>query len=107
MVGEIESKPVVFDDTINFVPCPSREAAELLLGMLESKPAQTLYRSFLFWDAKRPITVDLLSRLNLYALALELGLMVEFERHFGPMGHAVPKRTNGRRESSVNLTLWP
>jgi len=29
--------------------------------------------AFIFWDAKRPITIDILKRLDLVALARELG----------------------------------
>ncbi len=68
-VGPFQAQPVVFDDTTNFIPCPSETAATLLLSLLESDEARTFYNAFIFWDAKRPITVDLLGRLNIHALA--------------------------------------
>jgi hypothetical protein len=40
---------------------------------LRSKPAQQFYESFIFWDSKRPITAKILQKLNLLALAEELG----------------------------------
>jgi len=35
-VGPFQAQPVVFDDTTNFIPCPSETAATLLLSLLES-----------------------------------------------------------------------
>jgi methylase of polypeptide subunit release factors len=90
-VGTHEGKPIVFDDTANFLPCPSEAAADLVLTMLESTIAQTFYRAFVFWDAKRPVTIELLARLNFHALASELELAREFETHFGPESNTSPK----------------
>jgi hypothetical protein len=42
--------------------------------MLNSAPASEFFSAFVFWDAKRPITVDLLRKLSLTALARELGV---------------------------------
>jgi hypothetical protein len=41
--------------------------------MLNSEIARQFYQVFIFWDAKRPITVKILERLNILALARELG----------------------------------
>jgi hypothetical protein len=82
-VGPFHAQPVVFDDTTNFIPCPSEAAATLLLSMLESEEARTFYKAFIFWDAKRPITVDLLGRLNIHALAKSLGVSEVFVQLFG------------------------
>src|SRR5262249_11760483 len=54
-VGPFQGKPVVLDDTSNFLPCPSEASATLLMSLLESTEAQTFYRAMIFWDAKRPI----------------------------------------------------
>lgn len=82
-VGPYKEQPVVFDDTTNFMPCPSEPAATLLLSLLESDATKLFFRSFVFWDAKRPITVDLLGRLNLHALAESRGVSKEFIQLFG------------------------
>jgi methylase of polypeptide subunit release factors len=66
-------KPVVLDDTCYFIPCQSAEEAHYLAGLLNSEVAREFFRSFIFWDAKRPITVSILGRLSLVALARELG----------------------------------
>jgi hypothetical protein len=72
-VGPSANKPVVLDDTSYFIPCRTEEEAHFVAALLNSRPAQEFYRAFVFWDAKRPITVDLLRRLDLLALARELG----------------------------------
>jgi hypothetical protein len=66
-------KPSVLDDTCYFLSCNSEGEAEYLKRLLDSEPAQEFYRSLLFPDAKRPITIDLLQRLDLLALARVLG----------------------------------
>jgi hypothetical protein len=70
--GPWQNKPVVFDDTSYFLACRSEEEAEFLARLLNSEPAQEFYSAFVFWDAKRPITISLLRLLNILALAREL-----------------------------------
>lgn len=105
-IGLCNGKPVVFDDTTNFMPCQSHAAASLLQSMLDSEPAQTFYRAFIFWDAKRPVTVELLGRLNLFALACELGKSAEFKEHFGSTTARIPKVRNRRGAGVETATLW-
>jgi hypothetical protein len=71
VVGKHQGKPIVFDDTCYFLPCRTRREAELLCSLLNSPPAQAFFSAFVFWDAKRPVTVDLLKRLDLPKLADE------------------------------------
>lgn len=73
VVGQFEAKPVVLDDTSYFISAESREEAECLAKLLNSEAAQSFYRAFVFWDSKRPITVDTLCRLDLLAVARSLG----------------------------------
>jgi hypothetical protein len=77
VVGPEAGKPVVFDDTCYFVACGSRAEAELVAALLSSDIAREFFAAFVFWDAKRPITVDLLRRLDLRRLADELGRSAE------------------------------
>ncbi len=74
IVGPYRGKPVVLDDTGYFIACRSREEAILLFRLLNSDPAKAFFSAFIFWDEKRPITLKLLSRLNILALAQELGI---------------------------------
>jgi hypothetical protein len=72
-IGPHEEKAVVLDDTSYFVPCHSEQEARYIADLLNSQPAREFFSAFVFWDAKRPITVDMLRRLDLSALARELG----------------------------------
>ena len=73
-IGPHESKPVVLDDTCYFLPCDSEDDANTIAGLLNSDTAHGFLNSFIFWDAKRPITSQLLSTLDLNALATEAGI---------------------------------
>ena len=73
-VGPVDGKPVMLDDTCYFLPCNSERDAKLLADLLNSEAAKGFFRSFIFWDAKRPITIQLLASLDLGMLAKEAGL---------------------------------
>lgn len=72
-IGPIDDKPVVFDDTIYFLACQSREEAEFLADLLNSDLATQFFNAMIFWEDKRPITVEVLKRLNIRSLACALG----------------------------------
>lgn len=78
-VGPLCEKPRVVDDTSYFVPCESEDEARALSVLLNSEVAVEFFSSRVFWDSKRPITVDLLGKLSLSALAHDLGMLHEFE----------------------------
>ena len=73
VIGQSSGKPVVLDDTCYFLPCRTQEEANAIAGMLNSQIALEFFSSFVFWDSKRPVTAELLQRLDLLALAQELG----------------------------------
>jgi len=79
VVGPRGGRPVVFDDTVYFVPCNSHREAELIQECLHSPPGQEFLGSFIFWDGKRPITAEVLNRLQLSVLASELGYLGELQ----------------------------
>ncbi len=81
LVPPCGGRPVVFDDTVYFLPCQSEEEAAFLMDLLSSSLARDFYGSMVFWADKRPITVDLLRRLSLAKLAAEAGRSAEYERH--------------------------
>lgn len=60
--------PVVVDDTIYFLPCGSEKEATHLAFLLNTPEAQRYLNSLIFMDAKRPVTTDLLNKLNIEAL---------------------------------------
>ena len=69
IVAPKEGRPVVLDDTCYFLSCGTEEEAEVLAALLNSEAARGFFRSFVFWDAKRPITAKLLGGLDLRLLA--------------------------------------
>ncbi len=73
-VGPHEQKPVVLDDTCYFLPCKTREDAVFLVELLNSPAARRFLGSFVFWDAKRPITAQLLAMIDFRTLAKEVGI---------------------------------
>ena len=74
VIGSFENKPIVQDDTSYFVACGSRAEATLVRHLLEAESAQELLNALVFWDAKRPVTVGILGRLDLLAVARETGM---------------------------------
>lgn len=68
-VPPFEDRPVVLDDTCYFFPCWSEEECKVLHELVTSEPAREFLSAFIFWDAKRPITAQLLNLLDLWALA--------------------------------------
>ncbi len=72
-IAPVDRKPVVLDDTSYFFPCASQEESTVLLRLLHSPPAQELFSALIFWDAKRPITANVLNSLDLLAVAREVG----------------------------------
>ncbi len=72
IVAPFSGKPVVLDDTCYFLPCQNEDEANTLYTLLSSDIAQEFFNAFIFWDAKRPITIDILRRLDLHALSWEI-----------------------------------
>lgn len=92
-VGPIDGRPAMFDDTCYHLSCESQDGARLLTTLLNSTCSQELLGSLVFWDAKRPITSEILQRLNLRAVAETLGLSSEFDGIFSPAGPPSPQAT--------------
>ena len=67
----------MLDDTVYFLSFQSRVEAESVLHLLNSDLAKDFFNTQIFWDAKRPITSDILGRLNIDRLATELGTVIE------------------------------
>ena len=80
VIGPHMGKPVVLDDTCYFLSCRTREEARLIASLLNSSSVREFYSAFIFWDAKRPITIDILRRLDLRKTAAVLGQSAEFDR---------------------------
>lgn len=74
ILAPIDGKPVMVDDTVYFLPAQTEEEAVRLHAVLTSEVAQSLLESMVFWDEKRPITVERLKRLNLTRIANKINL---------------------------------
>ena len=79
-VGPIDGKPVVFDDTVYFLPCRSEEEADFILSLVQSEPYHCIIQAMSFPDEKRPVTAELLKRVSLQQVAEWLGLSNEYCR---------------------------
>ncbi len=67
-IGPFGGKPVVFDDVSAFLSFSSQQEALQAAGLLNSLPAREFLESLVFWDAKRPLTIELLRNLSLQKL---------------------------------------
>ncbi|AUX43707.1 hypothetical protein SOCE26_051600 [Sorangium cellulosum] len=68
-VGPLHKKPVVFDDTCYFLPCTGEAQARAVCALLSTRESLEYYSSLVHWGDKRPITKDVLNRLDLSKLA--------------------------------------
>ncbi len=73
VVGNMDGRPIMLDDTAYFFPCQTEQQAQLLCRILNSELARNFLESLVFWDAKRPITVQKLSQIDPIAIADALG----------------------------------
>ncbi len=69
LVGPHKRRSPLVDDTCYFLGFSTRREADRALVLLRSEPAQAVLRALTFWDAKRPITKEILDRLELERLA--------------------------------------
>jgi hypothetical protein len=82
VVHKYENKPVVLDDTCYFIPCSSEEEASFVRQLLNSDLAKRFLRALVFFDAKRPVTIDVLNRIDLKRVAERLGLESDARKYF-------------------------
>lgn len=72
-LGGIGGKPIVVDDTCYFIPCASKQEAKFFTDLLNSETARRFISTLVFTDTKRPVTVDILKRIDLRRLAERAG----------------------------------
>jgi hypothetical protein len=65
VVIPIDDKPVVFDDTVCFLSCSKQEEAQCISDILNSEEVRSALESVIFWEDKRPITIDILNKINI------------------------------------------
>ena len=89
--GPVDGRPVVFDDTTYFLPFDRAAQARHVQHLLESEVASRFFNARVFWDAKRPITAELLRSIDPAAIARETGCSEEHQQLMSPLppGNAV------------------
>lgn len=95
LIGKLSGQTAVFDDTVNFIPCYSKDEAEFIITLLNSEITSDCLLSRIFWDNKRPITIEILNSINLYEISKILGKEAEYNFH-------IKKRLHN---NSINLEL--
>jgi hypothetical protein len=87
VVGPIGEKPSVVDDTCYFVPCQTKKESEFICDLLNSDLCQRFLRSIVFLDSKRPVTIDVLNRIDLKRVAEKLGQEAKARKYFVAARH--------------------
>lgn len=64
LVGPIDGRPVMFDDTVYQLSFETEAEAAATLAMIDSEPARGLLSSLIFWDEKRPVKTSILNVLD-------------------------------------------
>ena len=64
VIGPINGKAVVFDDTVYFVSFETEEEANAVFEKLCSDEVLKAINSMIFWDEKRPIKAGILNVIN-------------------------------------------
>ena len=72
MIAPFESKPVVLDGAAYFLSFENERDSRLIADSLNIPTATAIFSAFVFRDSKRPITIEILRRLDLTMLAQEL-----------------------------------
>jgi hypothetical protein len=66
-----EGKPVMVDDTCNFISCNTEPEAFMIYSLLTCDEIMIFLNSIIFWDSKRPITTEILNSIDLKKIANE------------------------------------
>nr|HET6902257.1 hypothetical protein [Ktedonobacteraceae bacterium] len=94
VIGPVEGKPVMLDDTCYFIPCYSVQDAVFLASLLNDSVCIDLINAVAFLDAKRPITKKLLQRIDLvslFSLIDKQALLARANHEFEQLGIASEK----------------
>jgi len=73
-IGPYEGKPIMLDDTCYFISCKNEKEAVFISQLLNSPISIDFIHSLVFFDAKRPVTIEVLKRIDLRKLATKLGV---------------------------------
>jgi hypothetical protein len=99
VIGPHSGKPVVLDDTCYHLSFQTEDEARKIAEILNSALVRRFFEAFVFWDAKRAITVDLLRRLDISAAAKQLGVHIA-------SGTIDPPPKNRRKHLAAPMPLF-
>ncbi|HEV8003658.1 MAG TPA: hypothetical protein VGP63_27585 [Planctomycetaceae bacterium] len=95
-VGCANGQPTVCDDTCYFLPCETRDEAQTLARLLNGPFAREFFSAFVFPDAKRPLTAEILGSLDLVSLRKPRKRCKTGTRNDGfPRNRSQARRTTG------------
>lgn len=77
VVAPFANKPTMVDDTCYFFPCATEEEARFWAELLNKEDCIRFLHSLVFFDAKRPVNIDVLRRIDFAELSRRHGV---FER---------------------------
>jgi 16S rRNA A1518/A1519 N6-dimethyltransferase RsmA/KsgA/DIM1 with predicted DNA glycosylase/AP lyase activity len=69
MLCPIDEKPIMVDDTCNFISCKNESEANVIFSLLTKEETRIFLESIIFWDSKRPITTEILNSIDLRKIA--------------------------------------
>jgi hypothetical protein len=104
MLYPIEGKPVMVDDTCNFISFRNESEANIVLSLLTGEKTKAFLESIIFWDSKRPITTGILNSIDLKRIAADKYYTEAMPRN--PLsGPAKCRRTAGSQPQVRNRSL--
>jgi len=65
----IDKKPIMVDDTCNFISCNNESEANTIFSLLTNNNTSIFLESIIFWDSKRPITTEILNSIDIRKIA--------------------------------------
>ncbi len=74
IVPPVDGKPTMVDDTCYFFPSETEREAKFWADLLNSEECLEFLHSLVFFDAKRPINIDILRRIDFAQLARKKGM---------------------------------
>jgi len=74
----VMGKPIMVDDTCNFLSCKTKAETDMLYSLLTSRDVELVLNSLIFWDSKRPITTQILNSIDLKKVADNNGVYRQY-----------------------------
>lgn len=85
-VPPVDGKPMMVDDTCYFFPCETENEARFWAELLNSAECLSFLHSLVFFDAKRPVNIDILRRIDFAKLARKMGVFEQAQIYLGKAG---------------------